>query len=120
MEPDAIDVACRIVRGLIREPDARLSVAIETGPDEAFLIGTADGYLRLALVALEFVADARAGRARQMTVDGLTVADTQAFGEVIEPGEVALEGGWLAASAGESRKAAEYILRLSPPGRQDA
>ena len=43
MEPAAIDEVCRMARGLIADPAARLSIAVETGPDEAFLIGTADG-----------------------------------------------------------------------------
>ncbi|MDR3619464.1 MAG: hypothetical protein P4L85_08945 [Paludisphaera borealis] len=109
-----------MVRSLIDNPTARLTIAIETGPDEAFLVGTSDAYLRLALVALEFVSDAQAGRARCMTVNGMTVADTSSFGEAIEPGEVALAGGWLATSVEEARKVAEYILWLSPPGSQDA
>ncbi|WP_406699402.1 hypothetical protein V5E97_11085 [Singulisphaera sp. Ch08] len=109
-----------MVRSLIDNPTARLLIAIETGPDEAFLVGTSDAYLRLALAALEFVSDAQAGRARRLTVNGMTVADTSSFGEAIEPGEVGLAGGWLMTSAEEARKVAEYILRLSPPSSHDA
>lgn len=120
METTAIDDVCQLVRNLINSPAERLSIAIETGPDEAFLVGTADGYLRLALAALEFVSDARAGRATRMTVDGVTVAHTSSFGEVIVPSELGLDGGWLATSVEESRKVAEYILRLSPPYGEEA
>ena len=120
MEPAAIDEVCRLVRNLIDDPAARLSVAIETGPDEAFFIGTADAYLRLALAALEFVSDARAGRARRLTVVGVTLADTGAFGEAIEPGEIGLSGGWLAGSTAEARTVADYLLKLSPPPSPDA
>src|SRR4051794_12584428 len=104
VEPAALEEVCRLVRSLIRDPAARLLVAVETGPDEAFLIGTGDGYVRLALTALEFVSNAVAGRATRMTINGLTVAATSAFGEAIELGEVGLDGGWLAASSEESRK----------------
>jgi hypothetical protein len=117
VEPAAIDEACRLIRGLIIDPGARLSVAIETGPDEAILVGTAEAYLRLALAALEFVSDARAGRAVRLTIGGVTVADTGSFGEVVETGEIGLPGAWLASSAEEARAVAEYILKLSPPPR---
>ncbi|MDR3619544.1 MAG: hypothetical protein P4L85_09355 [Paludisphaera borealis] len=120
MEHAAIDEVCRMVRSLIDNPTARLLIAIETGTDEAFLVGTSDAYLRLALAALEFVSDAQAGRARSLTVDGMTVAGTSSFGEAIEPGEVGLAGGWLATSVEEARKVVEYILWLSPPGGRDA
>lgn len=121
MEPVAdIFEACRLVRGLIADPAACLSVAIETAPDEAIFVGTADAYLRLALAALEFVAGAQAGRAKQLSVGGVTVADTGAFGEAVEPGEVSLSRGWLTASVDEAREVTEYMLRLSPPGHQDA
>jgi hypothetical protein len=104
-----------MVRGLIADPAARLSVAIETGPDEAILVGTADAFLRMALTALEFVADAQAGRATQLAVGSVTVADTGAFAEVIKSGEVGLSGGWLVVSAEEAQAVAEHILWLSPP-----
>ena len=121
MEPVAeILVACRLVRDLIADSAARLSVVIETGPDEAILVGTADAYLRLALASLEFVADAKAGRAKQLSVGGVMVADSGTIGELVEPGEVGLSGGWIAASADEARKVAEYIVWLSPPGNRDA
>jgi hypothetical protein len=110
----AIQDACRLVSGLISDPAARLSIAIETGPDEAFLIGTSDGYLRLALATLEFIADAQAGRANRIAINGLVVADTSSFGEVITPGEVRLAAGWLTASKSESLGLTEYIQRLSP------
>jgi hypothetical protein len=119
LEHAVIEEVCRLVRSLIDNPTARLSIAIETGPDEALLVGTSDAYLRLALVALEFVSDAQAGRARSLTVNGMTVANTSSFGEAIEPGEVGLAGGWLATSIEEVRKVAEYLLRLSPPGSYD-
>ena len=119
MESAPIGEACRLIRSVISDPAARLSVAIETGPDEAFLIGTADAYLRLALAALEFVADAQAGRAQRRTVGGLTIADSAAFGDAIKPGEVWLSGGWLTASAEEAQALSEYILWLSPPADQN-
>jgi hypothetical protein len=121
VEPAAvIDEACRLVRGLITDPSARLSVAIETGPDEAVLVGTADAYLRLALASLEFVADTRAERTERQLVGGVQVAGTTTFGEVFAPGEVGVSSGWLAGTAGEAKSVGEYILRLSPPADQDA
>jgi len=120
VELAAISEACRLVRGLIADPAARLSVSIETAEDEAILVGTADAYLRLALAALEFVSDAQAGRAERLTIGGVTVADTGSFGEVVETGEVGLARGWLAGSAEEARVVAEYILWLSPPADPDA
>ncbi len=119
MEPAAdIAEACRLVRGRLTDPTARLTVAIETGPDEAILVGTADAYLRLALAALEFVADAQAGRSRRLSIGGVSVAGTMAFEDVVEYGEVALAAGWLVETSGDVRAVAEYMLKLSPPAGQ--
>jgi hypothetical protein len=116
VEPAAvIDEACRLLHGLVADQAARVSVAIETGPDEAVLVGTADAYLRLALTALEFVADTWTEQAERQSVGGVGVTGTTKFGEVFAPGEVGVSSAWLAATAEEVQAVKEYILSLSPP-----
>ena len=116
MDAERLSETCRMIRGLIADPAARLSVAVETGPDEATLVGTADAYyLRLALAALEFVANAQEGRIERQSVGEVPVVGTASFGSVFASGDFSVSAGWLAGSIEEAEAVAAYVLRMSPP-----
>lgn len=65
--------AIRLIEGQITSARARCVIADDGFPPESSLMGTRDGYLRLAKVLLQFVADADDGRAT--TDDGYAVDD---------------------------------------------
>jgi hypothetical protein len=115
VEAKGLGETCRMIRGLIADPAARLSVAVETGPDEATFVGTVDAYLRLALAALEFVADAQAGLIERRSVGEVQVVGTASFGSVFASGDFAVSAGWLTGSIADAETLAEYVLRISPP-----
>jgi hypothetical protein len=104
-----LEMVRRGLATLVENKAARLSVVVETGYDESWLIGTADAYLRLALAAVEFVAAARAGTAR---LDHL--GKTQCFGSgdefssVFAPRNVRIDGGWLVPDAEATENAVEW------------
>ena len=112
-----LDEASRLIRGLISDPTAKVSVVVETGPDEAAAIGTSNAYLRLALAALEFVQQTRRKQVEQRMVGSHNLACTTSFGDVFSGPEYRITAGWMAESELEAKAVADYFENLSPPSR---
>jgi hypothetical protein len=110
-----INDACRLIRGQMVESTSRLSIVIETGPDEAAVVGTVDAYLRLALAALEFVQYSRLEEATKVSIGPYCLPCTTSFGAVFGGLEVCLDSGLLTESELETQLVADYFQRLSPP-----
>lgn len=106
----------RSIDSLIENKDARLSIVVETGYDEAGLVGTSDAYLRLAKVLIEFVAGAQDNQMETWKIAGLQLPGSTAVNQVFEvPGEIVIDTTCLTASETDTQAVADYFREMSPP-----
>src|SRR5262249_36636184 len=82
----------------ISNPNARLWMTIETGIDEAGVVGTSDAYLRLAAAALKLAGAADRHDIPRQTGAGYGLPASNHFKGGLGPVEPRITGGWLAPS----------------------
>ena len=102
------------LRRTIADPEARIRFVVETGADEAGMVATASGYLRLAQALVEFVAKAEAGKTEVWTINGSLLPASTTTGALFGPDEIRIDSVMLAANEGAVTAIAEYFWRLSP------
>jgi len=109
------------LKSAITDQAARIRIAIETGYDEAGMVATRSGYLRLAQFLVEFVLKAEAQQTETWQVYGLALPGSSAIGYLFGPvDEVKIDSLMLAATEREVNETADAFLRDSPPPSKPA
>ncbi len=97
---------------LAGESSDRVAVAIETGADEAFFVGTADGFVRLAAALLR----AARGESPAHNVAGVACRwSTHAHSACDPMGDVVAGAECLVVSEADRRVVMEHFRRLDDP-----
>jgi len=108
-DSDDLEFVRRALARLVEDKTARLSIVVQTGYDESCVVGTADAYLRLALAAVEFVADARAGRGTVHNFGNVQcIGSGDEFSSLFAPRYVRIDYGWLARDTESADAAVEW------------
>ena len=110
------------VRALIQDNEAELSVLVETGPDEAMMVGTTDAFLRLAEIALRVASGMGTGdfpRTPPDNWDGVLVQQHPMPFLFDVLAEIQPDCAIVVASEEERVRVREYMWGLSPPYNMD-
>ena len=97
MSADLSEISESLKR-MITNPEARLRFVVETGTDEAGMVATASGYLRLAQALVEFVARAEAGETESWTVNDSLLPGSTTTGALFGLDEIRIDFVMLAAT----------------------
>ena len=100
---------------LVSEDKPSIRMVVQTGYDETGLVATADGYLCLAQVLVDFVLAARSQQTDNISIDGVSMPTSGVVYSLFRANsEIAIDGLMLASSEDEVKQIAEYYLWGSP------
>lgn len=103
------------LKALITDQDAHIRLVIQTGHDETGMVATADGYLRLAQVLIEFVLSARAEEAQTWDISGHSLPSSTAIYHLFrENYEICIDTTTLAETQEEVSQVAQAYWEASP------
>jgi hypothetical protein len=105
------------LKAMVGDQDATIRLVIQTGHDEIGMVGTADGYLRLAQVVIEFLLKAKAEETKIWDLYGHSLPGSTAINEVFRGNdEVCIDTLALAETQDEVSQVAQAYWEGSPPG----
>ena len=111
--------ASHIIEQFIANKNAQLSITIQTGHDEAGLVGTRDAYLRLAKTAIDFIIAAERDELERWHVFGRQLAASVLINDVFDSScEVILDTTCLTNSEQETQYVSDCFKLGSPRGEQ--
>ena len=85
------------LKAMIADHDSQIRLVVQTGHDETGMVATADGYLRLAQVLIEFVVSAKAQETKTWDIYGHSLPGSTAINDLFrENYEVCIDTTMLA------------------------
>jgi hypothetical protein len=99
---------------LISDQAARVRVVVETGYDEAGLVATTSGYLRLAQALVGFVLEAQTQGAQTWAINGASLPESGSIGSLFGLDEVRINSLTLAATEAQVGAVVTHFQDLSP------
>ena len=106
------------LKTMITNQDAQIRLVIQTGYDETVMVATADGYLRLAQVLVEFILKAKAKETDIWDLYGHPVPGSTTINHLFrENYEVCIDTVVLAETQEEVSQIAQAFLKASPPAQ---
>lgn len=104
------------LKAMAADPSSQIRLVVQTGYDETGMVATADGYLRLAQVLVEFVLNAEAKQTETWDVHGHSVPGSTAVSKLFrENHEVCIDTTMMARTEEEVSQIAGAFWRGSPP-----
>lgn len=112
---ETIIEAIRAIEKLMQSNNSELSVTIETGSDEAGLVGSRDAYLRLAKVTLEFILASERGELQEWGTGELRAFGSTMINQVFDSScEIVIDTTSLAKSDQQAQDISKYYKETSP------
>lgn len=103
------------LKALIVDQDAHIRLVVQTGYDEAGMVATTDGYLRLAQVLIEFILKVKAEETEVWDLFGHHLPGSTAINSVFrENFDVGIDTVMLAETQEEVSQVAEAFWQGSP------
>ena len=104
------------LKGMIADQDSQIRIVIQTGYDEAGMIATTDGYLRLAQFLIDFVLKAKTQDMEVWDIYGSPLPGSSAIGYLFNgTDEVRIDSVMLAATEDDVNQMSQAFRINSPP-----
>lgn len=100
----------------IDNPEAKLRIVVQTGYDEASLVATDDGFLRLAKALVDFVRASNKQKTEIWNIYGRNIPGDSSIHLLFGPDEVKIAAFQMAKSEDQVRQIAEDYYANSPSG----